>query len=288
VKASVESNASRHEYQPLLPKRSFVTTSIAGKVAWLTGATSGIGEALAYALAADGANVVLSARRAEELGKVQAACDRSDEHLALPLDLLQPDTFESAVRTVLERFGHVDILIHCAGISQRGTAVETQMHVTRHVMAVNYFGPVALTKLVLPSMMERRSGHIVAISSLLGKFGVPERAAYCASKHAIIGFFDSLRAEVHEYGINVTVVCPGFVRTNASYNALSASGTPYGKMDQDVRNGLPSDVCAGKILAAIKSRKREVYIGGKERWSVYVNRYLPELFSRLVRRRKLK
>jgi short-subunit dehydrogenase len=265
-----------------------VKTSIAGKVAWLTGATSGIGEALAYALAADGANIVLTARRTEELQRVQAACDRPHQHLSLPLDLLQPVTFESAVGTVLERFGRIDLLIHCAGISQRGAVVDTQMQVDRHVMALNYFAPVSLTKLVLPSMIEHRSGHLVAISSLLGKFGAPERSAYSASKHALNGFFDSLRAEVQAYGIVVTVICPGFVRTNASFNALTTNGTPHGKMDEDIRNGIGSDVCASKILDSIKARKREVYIGGKERWAVYLNRYLPGLFSRLMRSRKLK
>jgi short-subunit dehydrogenase len=267
-------------------KRSFVSSSIAGKVAWLTGATSGIGEALAYALAADGASVVLSARRAEELDRVQAACDRPGEHLSLPLDLLRLDTFQPAVRTVLDRLGHVDILIHSAGISQRGTAIETQMHVTQHLMSLNFVAPVALTRLVLPSMIERRSGHVVAISSLLGKFGAPKRAAYSASKHAVIGFFDSLRAEVYEYGIAVTMICPGYVNTNASRNALRSDGTPYGKMDEEIRNGIPSDVCARQILRAIKARKREVYIGGKERWAVYLNRYFPGLFSRLVRGHK--
>jgi short-subunit dehydrogenase len=165
---------------------------------------------------------------------------------------------------------------------------ETQLQVDRHIMSLNYFAPVALTKLVLPSMIERRSGHIVAISSLLGKFGAPERAAYSASKHALNGFCDSLRAEVHRHGIAVTVVCPGFVRTNTSYNALSTSGTPHGKMDEDIRNGISSEVCAGKILHAIQAGKREVYIGGKECWAVYLNRYLPGLFSRLIRRRHLK
>jgi short-subunit dehydrogenase len=257
-------------------------------VAWLTGASSGIGEALAYELAAEGADIILSARRAELLHKVQAACNRSDQHFCLPLDLLQPETFEPAVRSVLDRFGRIDLLIHCAGISQRSVVVETQMQVDRHIMALNYFAPVALTKLVLPSMIERRNGHIVAISSLLGKIGAPTRAAYSASKHAIIGFCDSLRAEVYEHGIAVTVVCPGFVRTSASVNALTSNGTPHGKMDDDIRHGMPSEVCARKILQAIKSRKREVCIGGAERWAVYLDRYLPSLFSRLIRGRKLK
>jgi short-subunit dehydrogenase len=140
---------------------------------------------------------------------------------------------------------------------------------------------------VLPSMIERRSGHIVAISSLLGKFSTPGRASYCASKHAVIGYFDALRAEVHKYGISVTVVCPGFVRTNASYNALSGDGSPHGRLDEEIRTGMPSDVCARKIVKAIEAGKREVYLG-RQRWAVYLARLAPGTFNRLVRRRQPK
>jgi short-subunit dehydrogenase len=266
---------------------SFVKTSLSGKVVWLTGASSGIGESLAYALAEEGANLVLTARREPELNKVKAACKRPHDHLVIPLDLIAPEAFQPAVRTVLEHFGRVDVLINNAGISQRGTVVANDLKVFEHLMALNFFAPVQLTKLVLPSMIERKTGHIVAISSLLGKFGAPGRSAYCSSKHAIIGFCDSLRAEVYRQGVAVTVVCPGFVRTNASYNALEADGTPHGKLEDDIRNGIPSDVCAQRIIAAIKAQKREVYIG-KENYAVYLNRFMPGLFSRLVRRRRVK
>lgn len=264
-----------------------MSTPVPGKVVWLTGATSGIGESLAYELAAKGATLILSARRAGELERVRAACSRPEEHLLLPIDLVQTDTLSPAVETVLRRFGHVDILIHCAGVSQRGAVVDAELEVHRYVMNLNYFAPLALTKLVLPSMIARHSGHIVAVSSLLGKFGAPKRSAYCASKHALIGFCDALRAEVYKYGITVTVICPGFVRTNASQNALQADGTPYGKTDADIRNGTPSDECARKIVRAIEAGRREVYIG-KKWWAVYVARFFPGVFSRFVRRRRPK
>jgi len=263
-------------------------SSVAGKVVWITGASSGIGEALAYELATRGATLVLSARREDVLRKVQAACAAAEQHLVLPLDMIEAVAFEPAVETVLDRFGRIDILIHCAGISQRGDAVDTQLHVDRQLMETNYFGPVALTKLVLPSMIERQDGQIVAISSLLGKFSVPQRSAYCGSKHALHGFFDALRAEVHDRGIAVAMICPGFVRTNASMNALKGDGTPHGRMDKDIRNGLPSDVCARAIASAIEHRRREVYIGQKERLGVYISRFAPALFSRLVRSKKSK
>ena len=171
-------------------------SNLTGKVIWLTGASSGIGEALAYALASRGALLALSARRKGELEIVQSKCVNSNEHLVLPLDMLQPDSFAAAVESVHSRFGRIDVLIHCAGISQRGTAVDTELKVDRHLIELNYLGPVALTKQVLPSMLNRGDGQIVVISSLLGKFAMPKRAAYSASKHALHGFFDALRAEV--------------------------------------------------------------------------------------------
>lgn len=262
--------------------------SLKGKVAWVTGASSGIGEALAYELASGGAIVVLTARREAELRKVQGRCEEPDRHFVLPLDLLQIDSLATAFAKVVDRYGHVDILVHCAGISQRGTAVDTLLAVDRRVMEINYFSVIALTKVVLPSMIERRSGHIVPISSLLGKFGGPQRSAYSASKHALMGFFDSLRAEVHRYGITVTTICPGYVRTNVSYSALQADGSHYGKLDENIRNGIPSDRCAREILRAIVSQKREVYIGGKERWAVFFERFLPTVFNKFVRNYKPK
>lgn len=263
-------------------------SAVAGKVVWITGASSGIGASLAKVLATRGATLVLSARREDALLSVQAACADAGRHLVLPLDMLDPTAFAPAVQTVRKRLGVADILVHCAGISQRARAVETQLQVDRQIMDVNYFGPVALTKQVLPAMMERRSGQIVVISSLLGKFAAPDRSAYCASKHALQGFFDALRAEVYAYGIVVTIVCPGFVRTNASFNALKGDGQPHAKMDQRLERGLASDVCAERIARAIERRRREVYIGQKEKLGVYLSRWTPSLFHRLVRKTKLK
>jgi dehydrogenase/reductase SDR family protein 7B len=258
------------------------------KVAWVTGASSGIGEALAPLLAARGATLVISARREDQLRRVQAACANAERHLILPLDMSEGAAFGPALQLVLARFGRVDLLVHCAGISQRAYAAETQIEVDRRIMEVNYFGPVALTKQVLPSMLARRAGQIVVVSSLLGKFGAPNRSAYCASKHALVGFFDSLRAEVAGDGITVTMICPGFVRTNASLNALRGDGTPHGQMDALIQGGMASDECARQIVRAIEHRRREVYIGRKEKLGVFLNRLAPGLFARMIRRAKLK
>jgi short-subunit dehydrogenase len=267
---------------------SLASTKLASKVIWITGASSGIGESLAHELARIGATLVLSARRDDALRNVQAACVRSDEHLVLPLDMQATDTFPTAVKTVLDRFGRIDVLFNGAGISQRGTALETQLLVDRQLMAVNYFGPVALTKLVLPSMIERRAGQIVVVSSLLGKFSVPGRAAYAGSKHALHGFFDALRSEVFPYGISVTIICPGFIQTNASRNALQGDGVPSGQMDEQIAAGMPSDECARQIVRAIARRSREAYIGNRETWAVLASRLAPRLFARFSRTTELK
>lgn len=260
---------------------------VAGKVVWITGASSGIGESLAKVLAQRGARLVLSARREAALEQVRTHCAAAADHVVLPLDMVDEAAMAPATQVVLTRFGAIDLLVHCAGLSQRSRAVDTQLAVDRRIMEVNYFGPIALTKQVLPAMMQRRSGQIVVVSSLLGKFATPDRSAYCASKHALHGFFDALRAEVFSHGITVTIVCPGFVRTQASFNALTGDGHPHGKMDRRIERGLASDVCAERIARAIERRRREVYIGQKEKLGVYLSRWAPNLFHRLVRKTKL-
>jgi dehydrogenase/reductase SDR family protein 7B len=263
-------------------------SNLAEKVIWLTGASSGIGEALAYALASRGASLVLSARREDVLETVRCKCANPDRHFVLPLDMLRPESFAAATESVRSRFGRIDVLIHCAGISQRGTALDTELKVDRHLIEVNYLGPVALTKQVLPSMLARGGGQIVVVSSLLGKFAMPTRAAYSASKHALHGFFDALRGEIERQGISVSMICPGFVRTNASFNALEGDGTPHNKLDPEIANGLPPDECARQILRAIERRRREVYICRKEILGLYLSRFVPGFFSRVTRARPRK
>lgn len=227
--------------------------------------------------------MVLSARRQDVLENVRSKCANPDQHMVLPLDMLRTEQFAAAHQSIQSRFGQVDVLIHCAGISQRGTVLSTELHVDRRLMELNYFGPVALTKQVLPGMLARRTGQIVVVSSLLGKFAMPKRAAYAASKHALHGFFDALRAEVESQGISVTLVCPGFVRTNASFNALEGDGTPHNRLDAQIASGLPSEECARRIVGAIERRRREVYICRREIFGLYLSRIVPGLFSRLTR-----
>lgn len=253
------------------------------QVVWLTGASSGIGEALAYALAERGARLILSARREKQLEAVRAACAHPERHTVVPLDLAEPASLAAATRQVLDQFDMVDVMIHNGGISQRARAVDTQMDIVRRIMEVNYFGTVTLTKALLPAMLARGRGHFVVVSSLAGKVGPRQRSAYAASKHALHGYFDALRAEVHDAGLRVTIACPGYVRTSISRSALTGDGTPHGTMDKNQQHGLAPERCAERILRAVAHEKAEVYIGGKEVLGVYLKRFVPGLFNRIIR-----
>ena len=251
------------------------------KIVWITGASSGIGEALAVMLAQQGATLVLSARREGELERVRAACQNPDAHLVLPLDLADFDA-HVATQRVLEHFDRVDVLINSGGVSQRSTVAETALDVDRRIMEINYFGTIKLTKAVLPSMLARGSGHIVAVSSVVGHFATARRSAYAASKHALHGFFDALRAEVHAAGVRVTLVSPGYVRTNISLNALTGDGSKHAQMDSGQEKGLSAEACAAQILRAVEQERGEVVIG-RERFAVYAHRLVPGLFNRVLR-----
>ena len=255
------------------------------KVIWLTGASSGIGEALAYALASKGARLVLSARRKDELERVKGNCSQEAQAgiRVLPLDLSQSDTLKLSTEAAIQIFGHIDILINNGGISQRGFAAQTQLDVDRRIMEVNYFGTIALTKYLLPHFVSRKQGHFVNVTSITGKFGTPYRSGYAAAKHALHGFFDAVRAEHFRDNIIVTMICPGFIRTKLTLSALTADGTPLNKMDEAQYKGKPAEWCARKIVTAIEKEKEEVYIGGREVFAVYLKRFFPRLFSRVIR-----
>lgn len=257
------------------------------QVAWVTGASSGIGEALVHALDRRGLRVVLSARREERLRAIRNACEYPERHLVIPLDLGEPESLERAAAAVTERLGRVDLLINNAGVSQRALAADTDLAVDRRLIEIDYLGTVALTKAVLPGMVAAGAGRIVVVSSLVGKFGTPLRSSYSAAKHALHGFFDALRAELHDRGIRVTIACPGFVRTEVSLNALTGDGSPQGRMDDAQAHGLAPAVCAERIVRAAKAGRREVLIGGKEVWAVHLHRFFPCLFHRMIRTAKV-
>jgi short-subunit dehydrogenase len=263
--------------------------SFKNQVVWITGASSGIGEALAYELSQQGAKLILSARRKEELERVKGQCPAHAQPQIeiLPLDLEQASTLPIMAAAAQQLFGRIDMLIHSGGISQRSPAIDTLVEVDRKIMEVNYFSAVALTKAVLPGMVKQGGGHIVAISSLVGKFGTPGRSAYAASKHALHGFFDSLRAEVWDKGIKVSLICPGFVKTHVTYNALTATGEKLNIMGDAHSKSMTAAQCARRIAKALKRGKQEAYIAGKEKWGVVVKRLFPRLFSKLIRTAKV-
>ncbi len=260
---------------------------VKNKIIWITGASSGIGEALCYQLNEAGAKLIISSRSSEGLYLVKSKClkNQLDIHV-LPLDLENTSDLKDKAQAALHIFGKIDIIIHSGGLSQRALAIDTTLTVAQKIMNINFWGSVALTQALLPSMISNKSGHIVVISSLVGKFGTRFRSAYSASKHALHGYFDSLRSEI-DPEIRISIICPGFIKTNVTINALTADGSSQNTMDDAQANGMSADDCAAEIIRAIKSEKEEVYIGGKEKYAVLLKRFLPGIFSKLLRKAKV-
>jgi short-subunit dehydrogenase len=255
------------------------------KIVWITGASSGIGEALVKEFAAEGAKIILSARRREELERVVKVSDLSEEScLILPFDLSEINSFSANAGEAIKKFGRIDILINNGGFSQRGEASKTTLEIDRKIMEVNYFANIALTKIVLPFMLKQKSGHIVTISSIAGKFGFYLRSSYSAAKHALHGFYESLRLENEKEGIRVLIVCPGKINTNISLNAVSDDGSAHGKMDPSHVNSMSPEQCAKEIISAIQKNREEALIGGKELNIVWIRRLFPRLFSKIIRK----
>lgn len=228
--------------------------TFSGKAVWITGASSGIGAALAVALAAEGASIILSGRRADALAAVAARCPGSR---CLAFDA----TDIAALPAIAAAAGPVDMLINNAGISQRSLALDTDFSVYRTVMEVDFFAPLRLTQLNLPAMVAAGAGTIVNIASVAGKMGSPLRTGYCAAKHAMVGWSDSLRAEIAQYGIAVHVVAPGFVRTDIATNAVQGDGSTRGRSDPDIEAGISPEAAATTILAGIAAGTREILVG---------------------------
>lgn len=259
------------------------------RVVWITGASSGIGEALAVRLARENARIVLSARRKAELERVSQRCIEAGAAaaniLVLPLDVTDLPSLPAAAVRVIGHFGQIDLLINNAGLSQRSLCKDTDLSVYQKLLDVDVMGQIALTKAVLPHMLERQSGHLAVTASVAGKVGVPLRTGYCAAKHAVMGFFDALRAEVEDEGIQVSTIVPGFVRTDIARNALAADGSAFGRDDDNIAGGMDVTECADVIVNALGKGKREIPVGkGKEMAALWVKRLAPELMFRLARK----
>ena len=254
----------------------------ANRVVWITGASSGIGAALARAFATDGATCVLSARSVDGLEETRLTCADPDRHVVLPMDVTAFESHSGLVDRVFREVGPVDVLVLNSGIGHRGSAVQTDLDVVRRIMDVNFTGAVSHARLVASRMVERGSGQIVAVSSVHGYVSTPWRSSYCASKHAMHGWFESLRAEVGHAGVRVTIVCPGYVRTAISRDALHADGSAHGRTDRTHQKGMDADVFARRALRAIRRGRAEAHIGGLETWAIPMRRFLPGLVRRFT------
>ncbi len=257
----------------------------ADKIVWITGASSGIGEATAYRMAMEGASLVLTSRNESALEKVREKClaDGATDAKVLSADLSNLENLAQVSERAWSLFGKIDIFFCNAGISQRSNTIDSQMDVIDKVMDVNYFAPVTITKTILPKMIANGGGQIAVTTSIAGKFGFPLRCAYSSSKFALYGFFETVQAECYKDNIRVTFVCPGRVQTNISLYALEKDGTPHGKMDAGQAGGITSEKAARKIVNAIYRKKREVLVGGKELIMVHIKRWFPGLAARIAR-----
>jgi len=259
---------------------------IQGKNVWITGASSGIGEALAEELFGKGAAVILSARNVAKLNELKSKFDSIEQgrcHVVV-CDVTKPAEIDHAIEMVKKLVPRIDILINNAGVSQRSYALETALSVDRELLEVNFFSSVAITKGILPWMIGNGGGQVVIISSMAGKFGFRMRSAYAASKHALHGFFETLRAELHDKNIRVTMICPGRIHTDISVHSLTGDGKLYGKMDAGQAHGVPVDKCARIIVRAIIGERKEVFIGGPELFLLVVKRICPPLYYWIVNR----
>ncbi|MCH2230689.1 MAG: SDR family oxidoreductase [Crocinitomicaceae bacterium] len=254
------------------------------KVAWVTGASSGIGVEIVRQLDQAGARVILSSRNANKLEEIRLTLKNPDRHIVLALDLENSSNFEQLAAQVITKFGQIDFVFNNGGLSQRSEAGDTPLDVDRRIMEINYFGNVALTKAVLPYMREKQSGHFIVISSIAGKFGFFLRSAYSASKHALHGFYESLMLEEEANGIKVTIVCPGKINTNISVNALNETGQTHGQMDHNQETGMSAKECVSQLMSAVQNEKKEVLIGNKEIKAVTLKRFLPNLFWKVIRK----
>lgn len=234
------------------------------KVVWITGASSGIGAALVAQFAAQNARLILTSRNEQALQEIKENCGNA-ACAVLPGDMLQPETFHGMVNKAILIYGRIDIVIFCAGQSQRSFANDTDIQVHRHLMEINYFAPVALTQILTPHFSEQKSGHVVVIGSIAGLMGFPLRSGYVASKHALKGFYETLQTETFLPDFHVTIVSPGRVNTSISVNSITGNGQQYGQMDEGQLNGISADVCAKKIVRAIEKKQRHIMIAKQER-----------------------
>ena len=256
---------------------------------WITGASSGLGEALAIAFAKKGARIILSGRDNEKLVAVRNRCKKSAKHLIVPFDISDAEQTKEAYDSAIAQTGKIDWLINNAGISQRSLIMETDEAVERKIMEIDYFAQTRLTRLVLPDMITQGGGKIVMISSIAGLLGTQYRGAYGAAKAAIHLWANSLRAELYDQGIEVATVFPGFIKTNVSINALTGDGSAQGTMDEATNNGLSATTFAKQVVKALSKSEEYIIVGGRqEKLATRINRVSPAKLYKLIRQSQVK
>lgn len=257
---------------------------IQDKVIWITGASSGIGEALAISLSQSGAKLILSSRNKEKLQIVKNKCMNSDRHQIVVLDLEnENEVCEIATKVCQELNGVIDILINNAGVSQRYLAIEGQFSLDKKILRTNLIGQIALTKTVLPFLVKRNESMVVATISILGLITTQTRTAYCASKHGLKAFFQSLRLEVYGTNLGILLVFPGYIKTNSPFTAITKDGNGGGKMDHFHERGISPEECAKAIVKGIRSNKSTIIVAGfRERLALFLGSYFPKIYNSLV------
>lgn len=239
-----------------------MTHKLQSKTIWITGASSGVGEGMATVFHREGADIIISGRREDELERVKSLCiDGPGSVTVVPFDITDPVGREAAAELVLAQFERIDVLVNNAGIGQRSLAKETTLEVDRRVMEVDFFGPIALTKLVLPRMIKQQAGLMIVTSSVAGKHAVPYHTAYCAAKHALHGYFDTLRIEHLKDNIDVMLLVIAGIHSNVFEHALTGDGSEYGKSDHKPGGGMTAEACAERVVEAIINCEPEVVIG---------------------------
>ncbi|MZP55730.1 MAG: SDR family NAD(P)-dependent oxidoreductase, partial [Bacteroidales bacterium] len=239
-------------------------------------------EALVYEFIRRGAKVIISSNDSPGLERVRNACKgNADNVICAPFDLSDTSGIEKLVEQQVNMLGKIDYLLNIGGISQRSRVDETPLWLDRRIFEINYFGTVALTKAVLPYMIRQKSGHILATSSIAGRFGFPLRSAYSASKQALHGFFETIFLENKPNNIRTSVIIPGRVRTRISFHALNAEGKEHGQMDDGLDKGISPQKAAEIIVRGIIKNKREILVGGRELIMLHIRRLWPWLFFRI-------
>jgi len=255
------------------------------KTIWISGAASGMGKAVALALAPEQTTLILSDRDTEGLKETTKKATKKGAHVVpITLDMSDSKAIYKSAEDVIAKGYKINALYHFAGISQRSLVSETPIENDRKIMEINFFGVVALTKAILPHMIENNGGQLAAASSLVGKFGFPYRSAYSASKHALHGFFESVLTENYKHNIRISMLIGGRIHTNISKFAIDKSGKEHGQMDPGQANGISPEKAAKQILRGLRKEKLEIPVGGKELLILKIKRFFPNWHSKLVRK----